>query len=374
MDNQVLGRDRLTFGVEEEFLLVDADSRSAVERADEVIDDVRRVLGEQVEGEFYLTQLETHSDVCGHSAQLRRDLAHCRAAAADAAARAGCLLVASPCAVLTSHPLPIRDDPRYLRIARQLGPVLSAAHSEISGCHIHLGTLGRGEALAVSAGLRPWLPVIEALATNSPFAARGDAGWASRRGYTYGRWPTVGPAPVLDEAGYERTVEQLVSAGVIIDRGMLYWYARPSEHLPTLEIRVADVNADLDTAVLLAVLLRGLATTLLAESAAEAALTADTIDDAQVAENHRRAARHGLAARLFDPRTRTYQPVPALLDALLLRAGEALEALGDLPFAAATLRRVLREGNGADRQRAFHAGSGSWTGLVDHLARETVNL
>lgn len=379
MDNQVLGRDRLTFGVEEEFLLVDADSRAAAERADEVIDDVRRVLGEQVEGEFYLTQLETHSDVCGETAQLRRDLAHCRVAAAGAAARAGCLLVASPCAVLTSHPLPIRDDERYLRIAKQLGPVLSAAHSEISGCHIHLGTLGRGEALALSAGLRPWLPVIEALATNSPFAARGDAGWASRRGYTYGRWPTVGPAPVLDESGYERTVEQLVSAGVIIDRGMLYWYARPSEHLPTLEIRVADVNADLDTTVLLAVLLRGLATTLLAESATgstntQAALTADTIDDAHLAENHRRAARHGLAARLFDPRTHTDQPVPALLDALLLRAGEALEALGDLPFAAATLRRLLREGNGADRQRAFHAHSGSWSGLVDHLARETMNL
>jgi carboxylate-amine ligase len=374
VDGQALGRDRLTFGVEEEFLLVDAHSRVAAERADEVVDDARRVLGEQVEGEFYLTQLETHSNVCGKTAQLRRDLAHCRIAAASAAAHAGCVLVASPCAVLTSHPLPIRDDERYLRIAKQLGPVLSAGHCEISGCHIHLGTLGRSEALALSAGLRPWLPVIEALATNSPFAARDDAGWASRRGYTYGRWPTVGPAPVLDESGYERTVEGLVSAGVIVERGLLFWYARPSEHLPTLEIRVADVNGDLDTTVLLAVLLRGLATTLLTESDLGTVLPADAIDDARLAENHRRAARDGLAARLFDPHTRIDQPVPALLDALLLRAGEALETLGDLPFAAATLRRLLREGNGADRQRAFHAGSGSWTGLVDHLARETMNF
>ena len=59
---------------------------------------------------------------------------------------------------------------------------------------------------------------------------------------------------------------------------------------------------------------------------------------------------------------------------MLDRAAPALEALGDLPFAAATLQRVLREGNGADRQRAVYARTGSWTALVDHLARETLAL
>lgn len=374
MDEPVLGRERLTFGVEEEFLLVDAHSRTAAERADEVIDDARRTLGEQVEGEFYLTQLETHSDVRDRSDELRRDLARCRTVAARAAARAGCLLVASPSAVLTSHPLPVRADERYLRIAEQLGPVLAAGDSEISGCHVHLGSFDRGEALALSAGLRPWLPVIEALAANSPFAVGNDAGWASRRGFTYGRWPTVGPAPVVDESGYEKTLNDLISGGVIIDRAMLYWYARPSEHLPTLEIRVADVNGDLDTAVLLAVLLRGLATALRAETDGTPMPVSVAIDDARLAENHLRAARHGLAARLHDPYTGTARPVPALLEMLLLRIGPALEALGDLPFAAATLHRLLREGNGADRQRAFYGRSGSWTRLVDHLARETLDF
>jgi carboxylate-amine ligase len=376
----------MTFGVEEEFLLVDADSRVTAARSDQVISAARETLGEQVETEFYLAQLETHSQAHSSAAELRRDLARCRRVATRAAAHAGCRLVASPCAILTRRPLPIRNHGRYLRVAEHLGPVLTAADCEICGCHVHLGSLDHAEALALSVGLRPWLPVIQALAANSPFAAQDDTGWASRRGYTFGRWPTVGPAPALDEDGYDEHVDELVAAGVIIDRAMLYWYARPSEHAPTLEIRVGDVNSDLDTTVLIAVLLRALGTVLLADTGADGGTDRDAdhdrdreaagmaIDDAVLVENHHRAARHGLAARLFDPATGCDRPVPALLDALLVRAGPALEALGDLPFAAAAVRRLLREGNGADRQRAVYARTGSWTEVVDHLARETAAL
>jgi carboxylate-amine ligase len=369
---QVFGRDRLTFGVEEEFLLADAGTRMAAARSDQVVAFAREKIGDQVASEFYLSQLEARSRPCGTADELREDLARCRRTAAGAAARAGCLLVASPCAILTSRPLPIREHGRYLEVAEHLGPVLSAADCEISGCHVHLGSLSRGEALRLSAGLRPWLPVLQALTANSPFAAEEETGWVSRRGYTYGRWPTVGPAPVLDEEGYDKHVEDLIDRGVILDRAMLYWYARPSEHFPTLEIRMADVNGDLDTTVLLAVLLRALATALLARDGGAGIATG--IDDERLAENHLLACRRGLGARLFDPATGTEVPVPALLDALMLRAGSALEALGDLPFAAATLQRLLREGNGADRQRAVYASTCSWTSLVDHLAAETADV
>jgi carboxylate-amine ligase len=375
---QLFGRDRLTFGVEEEFLLVDADSRVTAARSDRVIAAARETLGEQVETEFYLTQLETHSQAHSSTAELRRDLARCRRVATRAAAHAECQLVASPCGILTRRPLPIRNHGRYLRVAQHLGPVLTAADCEICGCHVHLGSLDHGEALALSVGLRPWLPVIQALAANSPFAAEDDTGWASRRGYTYGRWPTVGPAPELDEDEYNKHVDELIATGVIVDRAMLYWYARPSEHAPTLEIRVGDVNSDLDTTVLIAVLLRALGTVLLAGTGTDTGSDRDpagkAIDDTVLVENHHRASRYGLTARLFDPVTGCDQPVPALLDALLLRAGPALEALGDLPFAATAVRRLLREGNGADRQRAVYARTGSWTAVVDHLARETAAI
>ena len=376
MVEQVFGRDRLTFGVEEEFLLVDAETRVAAARSDQVIAQARLELGDQIESEFYLTQLETHSRPCGTAMQLRRDLARCRRVAARAARDARCLLVASPCAIRTSRPLPIRNHGRYLRLAEHLGPVLVKADCEISGLHVHLGSLDRGEALALSAALRPWLPVLQALAANAPFAAEADTGWASRRGLTYGRWPTVGPAPVLDERGYDKAVAELIATGIIIDPAMLYWYSRPSAHYPTLETRVADVNSDLDTTVLLAVLLRGLATVILAglEQRLDDRPGAAKIDDGRLVENHYRAARYGMAARLFDSATGHDQSVPALLDALLEFAEPALDALGDLPFAVSTVHRLLLDGGGAERQRAEYARTGSWTDLVDYLAGETIAL
>jgi carboxylate-amine ligase len=369
LKGRALTCDRLTFGVEEEFLLADRTSRFTAARADEVIADAGRVLGERVTTEFCSSQLETRSEACDTAEALYRDLSHARRVALDAAARADCVLLASACAVLTRRPPPIRTGGRYRRIAEHLGPFLSTTTCEINGCHIHIGTFGRAEALLLSHRLRAWLPVIQALAANSPFAEGCDRNCASCRGLEYGRWPTVGPAPVLDEASYARRAEELVSTGTVIDRKMIYWYARPSEHLPTLEIRVADANSDLRTVVLLAVLLRALAAVILADG--DVCPPHEEIDDALLLENHRRAARYGLAGTLFDIATTTEQPVPGLLRALVARARPALEASGDWEFAMSTLRQIMRRGNGAYRQCSVYAGTRSLPAVVDLLARET---
>lgn len=369
MKGRTLIRDRLTFGVEEEFLLADRDTRFTAARADEVIEDAARVLGDRVTTEFCSSQLETRSEAADTAGALYRDLSDTRRAAVAAAARAGSLLLASPCAVLSHRPPPIRTDGRYRRIAEHLGPFLATTTCEINGCHIHIGTFGRADALLLSSRLRGWLPVVQALAANSPFAEGCDRNCASCRGLEYGRWPTVGPAPVLNEHTYAQHADQLVSTGAVIDRKMIYWYARPSEHLPTLEIRVADANSDLRTVVLLAVLLRALATVILSD--AEEPGPGEEIDDVLLAENHRRAARYGLAGTLLDHRSSTEQTVPELLGALMRHARPALEASGDLEFAVGHLRRLMRHGNGAYRQCAVYAGTRSLPAVVDLLAHET---
>lgn len=145
--------------------------------------------------------------------------------------------------------------------------ILGDYDQAVCGCHIHIGVDCRARALDLANRMRPWLPTLQALAANSPFNRGRDSGYASWRAVEHARWPTVGPAPVLDEAAYERCADALVRSGTALDRRMIYWYARPSEYVPTLEIRVADVNARLDTVVLLAVLVRGLVATLRTESA-----------------------------------------------------------------------------------------------------------
>jgi len=360
----------LTFGVEEEFVLADAASRIAVPRAREVLEKMARRLGPRAQQEFYASQVEICSEPQMSALELRADLAAARRIAVEAAASASCLLVASGTAVLTARPLATNDEPRYDRMRELLAALLEGCDSELSGCHVHLGTVDRREALAVAAGLRPWLPVIQALAANSPFSGGRDQGSASQRGVDYRRWPSVGPAPVLDEREYEAAVTELVASGTILDRKMLLWYARPSEHWPTLEVRVADVNADLDVTVLLAVLLRGLATTVLAE--ARAGGRPDQIADSRLLYAHDQAARHGLSGFAVDASGERV-PMTRRLRELICRALPGLEAAGDVDLARDLLGALDVRGTGAERQRTWFAARSSLPDVVDSLARTTAS-
>ncbi|MFJ8622203.1 glutamate--cysteine ligase [Kitasatospora sp. NPDC093550] len=360
-----------TVGVEEEFLLVDRRTRLPAERAPQVIADAAAELGEQVQAEFFRVQVEVCTRPATRLADLEADLARLRAAVAAAAAGADCLLVASGTAVLSDRrPGRITDDPRYRAMAARYRGVVDGYGGALCGCHVHLGTVSRGQALALANHLRPWLPVVQALTVNSPFTEGRDSGFASWRTVRWARWPTVGPAPVLDEEQYDALVAGLVRSGVLLDRRMVYWYARPSEHVPTLEVRVADVNADLRTVLLLAALLRGLAAVLLAE-----------IDDGRpapvhpaglVRAAHWQAARGGLSGDGIDPLTGRYAPMTELADRLLERAAPGLAAAGDLATVESALARIRRHGTGADRQRRSLRRHGRLTAVVDELAALTL--
>ncbi|MFD0275561.1 YbdK family carboxylate-amine ligase [Kitasatospora sp. NPDC127111] len=362
--------EALRFGVEEEFLLVDRTTRITAPCADLVVAHAARTLGARAQHEFLATQVEACTRPVTTAAGLHAELAAARRAMAEAAENAGCLLVATGTAVLPSHhPLPLTPTDRYRRVAAHVGPAADQVGGEICGCHVHLGDLGRADALAISAHLRPWLPLLQALCVNSPFCEGRDRGAASSRAGRHLAWPTCGPAPVLDPEEYERTVRRLITHRVILDRKMLYWYARPSEHLPTLEVRIADTNADADAPLLLAVLLRGLARTFLA--AHRNGVPPPRTAAAALREAHRQAARGGLAGVGTDPSTGRRVPMSRLVARLLDLTGPALAEVGDLETARLLLHRRLTCGTDADRQRAVFNRRRSLTDVVDDLAHLT---
>ncbi len=362
-----------TVGVEEEFLLVDRRTRLPAPLAPQVIAAAAGALGDQVQSEFLQVQVETCTRPALRLKELRDDLARLRAVLVAAAADADCLLVASGSPVLAGPgPALLTENPRYHRMAARYPGAVDGYGGALCGCHVHLGTVERGLALALGNRLRPWLPVVQALAVNSPFDAGRDTGFASWRAVRLARWPTVGPAPVLDEPGYEALADSLVARGTLLDRRMIYWFTRPSEHLPTLEVRVTDVNADLETVLLLAALLRGLAGVLLEEARAGLPLP-DVPQDRMVAA-HRRAARTGPAGAGIDPFTGSPVPTTTLVDRLLERAAPGLAAAGDLAAVEAGLDRLRRLGTGADRQRRHYHLRHRPTDVVDGLARLTATV
>ncbi|MFF3212923.1 glutamate--cysteine ligase [Streptomyces sp. NPDC002886] len=360
----------LTMGVEEEFLLVDRASRAPVGRGPRVIAAAGRTLGPLVQPEFFTAQVEICTSPTTDAAALRSELSGIRAEVIRAAATEQCLLLAAGTPVVPpEHPLTVTPDERYRQMASRYPSILGDYDQAVCGCHVHIGVDSRAEALDLANRMRPWLPVLQALAGNSPFDRGRDSGYASWRAVEHARWPTVGPAPVLDEAAYERCAEELVRSGTVLDRRMIYWYARPSEHVPTLEIRVADVNARIGTVVLLAVLVRGLAATLRAEAAEGA--TAPAPHSARLREAHLLAAVHGLHGDGLDPVDGAPVPAWTLIARLRDRAAPGLAASGDSVLVDALLEEVRTEGTGAARQRAAHRRHGRLSRVVDSLV-ETV--
>ncbi|MEU9372531.1 YbdK family carboxylate-amine ligase [Streptomyces sp. NPDC048255] len=357
-------------GVEEEFFLVDPRTGAPVPRAPQVLEAASALIGPQAQSEFYSCQVEVCTQPTASRVDLHDQLRALRDTAGSAARDAGCLLVGSGTAVVPPpEPVPVTDTPRYRRMARYYGAVVDGSLGIVCGCHVHIGTLDRPRALELANGLRPYLPALQALAVNSPFAGGMESGFASWRSVEFGRWPTAGAAPLLDPAGYERTADALVRSGILLDRRMIYWFARPSEHVPTLEIRVADVNADLDTTVLLALLIRGLCTALLVEPEAENGPPDIPLDRLQAA--HRFAARYGPRGAALDPFTGETVPGPAPISVLLRRAVPGLEATGDLAEVERLLDGLRRRGTGAEHQREVYRRTGSLRAVVDHLAATT---
>lgn len=122
-------------------------------------------------------------------------------------------------------------------------------------------------------------------------------------------------------------VDELVGSGVIGDPGMIYDDLRPSDHLPTVEMRVCDASPHAETVAMTAELYR--------------VLVADALDRTETGKagcggNHAwlraatwRAARSGPESEPVDPLTRRPVPAPDAVRGTLRRLRPALEAHGD---------------------------------------------
>jgi glutamate---cysteine ligase / carboxylate-amine ligase len=359
----------ITLGVEEEFVLLDPSTGTAVLAGP----DLARMLdGEPgVQQEVMRFQVEIATRVCTSLDDLGRELARLRRLVADAAARLGCRLVASGIAPYRTPGLAaVTDQPRYRELARRYGRLAAEAGSTC-GCHVHVGVPSRDLGVQVLARLRPWLASLLAVTVNSPIAGGQDTGWASSRYPAWSRWPTAAPPAVWpDAAAYDAAVRRLIWRAAALDEQGIYLLARLSPRYPTVEVRIADACLDAGTAVLLAGLTRALVATALAEARRGTPVPAAPtrwINAALAA-----AARHGLAGPAVDPFTGQAADARSLRSRLLDHVYPALSDRGDAQTITGLLRRLDDRGTGADRQRALFASGVSPPGFVEALARATL--
>ena len=187
-------------------------------------------------------------------------------------------------------------------------------------------------------------------AANSPVWQGGDSGYASYRSQVWQRWPSAGAyVPFGSPASYHSTVQAMIDTDTLLDPGMVYFDARLSVQHPTLEVRVGDVCLDVDDAVLLAALVRGLVETAARAHRIRGHARPPRPELPRLASW--RAGRSGVDGVLLDPCS--WRPMPAadVLGRLVTHVASALEEAGDLAEVRERLAEVLRRGPGARAQR-----------------------
>lgn len=345
-----------TFGIEEEYFLVDPPTLQPAGLAEAVLRDLPPGTGGsgRVTREFLASQLERATAVFTDLGAAAADLATFRAGAGAADRRRGAMLVGTGTSFDAPAAPVLSDAGRYRDVGAEVRGMLH--DHQICATQVHVGVPSREAGVRALNSVRVWLPTLMALTGNSPFWRGQDTGFASWRAVIMRRWATTGCPPVFtDAADYDRRLNRLVGVGGTVDTATVAWYARLSEKYPTLEVRVADAQLDADSSVLLAALARALVMTGLAEAEQGTPPLEMKPELMDAALWH--ASRDGIRGRLVDPGTGDLAPAWVVTDALLRHVGDALDDAGDRPRVVELLDRLWRSGTGAEtQQRAFRTG------------------
>ncbi len=338
----------ITLGVEEEFFLVDPESRDLIADPDPAIFEAcKRASGPHtVVHEFLRSQIETNTRVCADFTELREALTETRRLIINAAQQHGVAVIAA-----STHPfadwrvqLPTPQE-RYQRFAITYQERRSFL---VNGMHIHAGFGDPESRIRVMTALRRHLPLLNALSASSPFSAGRETGFKSYRLNLLNVVPRFGlPPAFFSRRDYETLLKAYQSLKFINDGSELWWDLRPSPKYPTIELRICDVCTRLDDALAVAAVYASLIRKLLRQDA-EGALPPEPPSQI-IAENRWLASRYGALAFLGDPAIGQRIDINDQLTALVDDLAEDAQALGcerELRHALT----IIREGAGADRQ------------------------
>lgn len=341
-------RPTFTIGIEEEYLVVDRESRDLIQSPPpQMWDALSEVIGHQVTQEFLQAQIEVGTKISTNLSEARADLARLRTDLSGVVNEYGAAIIAS-----STHPFAhwahqaTTEQPRYTQLAADLQQV--ARQLVICGMHVHVGIEDEHLRIDLMNQVRYMLPHLLALSTSSPFWDGVPTGLLAYRLVIFQNMPRTGlPQEFASWGEYQRFLGILVDAGLIEDSSKLWWHIRPSGKYPTLEMRVNDVCTRLDDAMTIAALyqcLLGYLYRLRRSNQRWRTYAAGLID-----ENIWRAQRYGTQGSLVDFGRGELVPMNELIEELIDLVAEDAVAF-DVVNEVAHARTIVAEGTSAHRQ------------------------
>ena len=386
----------LTLGIEEEYQIIDPETRELTSYVQEMMGRGRIVLGNQLKPEFMQSQIEVGSHICRNIQEARQEIIRLRRTVTEVAEEHGRKIAAA-----STHPFSrwqeqrISEGARYDDLASEMKD--AARRLLIFGMHVHLGFGVTPDAYQLTVDilnqLRYFLPHILALTTSSPFWDGRDTGLKSYRSLIFENMPRSGIPPHFSSyAEYAQYVNLMGKVGSLARRAdtqkdtstetsigdptKIWWDARPHPDLGTLEIRICDVCTHIDDALAVVALVQAITAKMIQlrnQNQSWRIYRGMYID-----ENKWRAVRYGIDGKLIDFGKQEEVPMRFLVYELLDIVDDVLDDLNSRKEVE-HLKTMLDSGTSADRQlkvyrRAISEGASERDALnavVDHLIEET---
>lgn len=337
-----------TIGIEEEFFLYDRQRCEPLIDMNEVFfSDAQTACGESVQREMLQCQIEIVTRPHQRVRDARSELAGLRAAI-DAIGQAHNVAIAAsgtnPLAMWREQKLTQKE--RYGQINNDLGMI--GLRNLVCGMHVHVAPPESVDRIMLMNRALPFLPMLLALSSSSPFWEGRDTGLIAYRLAAYRELPRTGLPPSLStQPEYDAYVAALVGAGVIPDASHVWWAIRPSLRYPTLELRITDACASLDDTTAVAAFYQCLLAWLVEEGDGD--LHNGPFDRAIAEENLWRVQRHGLGAPYIDSLAGGAEPIRERIASLvdwLTPYARRFDCVAELNHVDV----ILARGASADRQ------------------------
>lgn len=358
----------LTLGIEEEYQIIDPETRELRSYITEILDRDHLTLGE-VKPELHQSMVEIGTKVCRTPAEVRAELVRLRGMVMQLAGERGLVIAAAG-----THPFSswitqeITPLDRYMGVREDLADL--AQQLLIFGTHVHVGIEDRDFLIDAMNVARYFVPHVLTLSTSSPFWMGRETGLKSYRSIIFRNFPRTGIPPVIDSwTDYASLVDTLVRTGCVPNASKVWWDIRPNHSYPTLEFRVCDVCTRVDEAVCVAAILQAIVAKLW--KLRRDNMTFRVYPTALIEENKWRAVRYGLNGRLIDLGKQQELAAGALVRELLeWFVDDVLDELGSRAEVEYAFH-ILEHGTSADRQLARYRETGDLKAVVDSLIAET---
>jgi carboxylate-amine ligase len=360
---------QFTLGIEEEFQIVDPETRELRSHVCEILAEGKTLLGEQLKPEIIQSMIEVGTGICNDIQEARADITNLRSILSGLVRKQSLEIVAAG-----THPFSHWQDQKIFENARYELIVeenqMIARSSLTFGLHVHVGIPDPDRAIQIMNAVRYMLPHVLALSTSSPFWLGVHTGLKSYRSEVFTRLPRTGiPDHFESDSAFQRYVELLVKTGCIDDAKKIYWDVRPHPFFPTLEFRICDIPTRVDDTIAIAAVFQALVAKF--DQLLDRNLTFRLHHKMLIEENKWRAVRYGLDGKMIDFGKGEEVPIRHLIRELLEFVDDVIDGLGSRKEIE-HVRTILARGTSADEQLRVWRGTSDSKAVVDHLIEMTM--